>query len=73
MVSRMLKETEEEQNENFELYFSDNEEDEGQMPDDNLPDKNTDSILFTRKELCEPPRLQITEEALVHEPSNCIR
>ncbi|XP_018343024.1 PREDICTED: putative uncharacterized protein DDB_G0294196 [Trachymyrmex septentrionalis] len=71
MVSRMLKETdEEEEDENFELYLSDNEEDEGQMPDNNVSDENTDSIPFTHEELCESPRLQITEEALIHEPSN---
>jgi len=40
------------------------------MPDDNLSDENTDSISFTHKELCEPLRLQISEEALIHEPSN---
>ena len=67
----MLERTdEEEEDENFELYLSDNEEDEGQMPDNNLSDENTDSIPFTYEELCESPRLQITEEALIHEPPN---
>ena len=55
----MLEETvEEEEDENFEFYLSDKEKDEDQMPDDNLSDENTDTILlFTHKELCEPPRL----------------
>ena len=59
IVSRMLEETvEEEEDENFEFYLSDKEKDEDQMPDDNLSDENTDTILlFTHKELCEPPRL----------------
>ena len=43
--------------------------DEDQMPDGNLSDENTDSIPVTHEELCEP-RLQITEEALIHEPPN---
>ena len=50
MVSRMLEETdEEEEDENFELYLSDNEEDEGQMLDNNLSDENTNNTIYTRR------------------------
>ena len=68
MVFRILEETNEEEEENFELYLSD-KKDEDQMPENNLSE-NTDSIPFTHEELCEPLRLQITEEALIHESSN---
>lgn len=35
-----------------------------------MSDENIDSIPFTHEELCEPSRLYITEEALIHEPLN---
>jgi len=67
MISRMLEETDEEEDENCELYLSDDEKIENQMPDNNLSDENTDSISFTHEELYEPLRLHIIEEALIHE------
>lgn len=39
------------------------------LPDNDLPEKNTDSIPFTDKELNEPPKSRITERALIHDPS----
>ena len=57
MISRMLEETDEEkEDENFELYLSDDEKDEDQLPGNNSFDKNTDLIPFTHEELCEPSR-----------------
>ena len=70
MISRMLEEIDEEEDENFELYLSNNEKDEDHLPENNSSDENTDSILFTHEKLCKPTRLQITEEALIHEPPN---
>jgi len=46
MVFRILEETNEEEEENFELYLSD-KKDEDQMPENNLSE-NTDSIPYTR-------------------------
>jgi len=58
MVSRILEETDEEEDENFDLlYLSDDEKDKNQMLDNNLSDENTDSIPFTHEELCEPPKV----------------
>jgi len=65
----MLEESDEdEENEDFELYLSDDKK------FDNLSDNlekdlfDADSIPFTQEELCESPKLQITEEALIHDP-----
>jgi len=45
----MLEEIDEEEEDvNFELYLSD-EKNEDEMPDNNLSDENTDSISFTRR------------------------
>jgi len=69
----MLEESDEdEENEDFELYVSDDEKIDEILPDD-LPDENSDSIPFTQEELYEPPKPQITEKALIHEPPKCDR
>jgi len=61
----MLEESDEdEEKENFELYVSDDKKINKTSSDD---DKNLDSIPFTREELCEPPKLPITEKALIHD------
>ena len=56
MISKMkpiIEETdEEEEDENFELYLSDDEKAEDQLPDNNSSDGNIDSIPFTHEELC---------------------
>jgi len=65
IISKMLEESDEdEEDENFELYVSDDEKINKTSPDD---DKNLDSIPFTQEELCESPKLQITEKALIHD------
>ena len=49
IISRMLEEIDEEEEDvNFELYLSD-EKNEDEMPDNNLSDENIDSISFTRR------------------------
>jgi len=69
IISKMLEESnEDEENENFELYVSDDEKIDETSPDDDLPDENLDSIPFMQEELCESPKLQITEKALIHDP-----
>jgi len=61
----MLEESDEdEEDKDFELYLSDDEKFDNLSDDleEDLLDKNTDSIPFTQEELCESPKLQITEE-----------
>lgn len=66
-ISKMLEESdEEEEDEDFELYLSDDEQIEKLLP--NLPNENTDSIPFTPEELSESPSIQIEERALIHDP-----
>jgi len=66
-ISKMLEESDEdEEDEDFELYVSDDEKIDETSPDD-LPDENLDSIPFTQEELCEPPKPQIIEKALIHD------
>jgi len=66
IISKMLEESDEDkEDENFELYVSNNEKINETSPDDDLPDENLDSIPFTQEELCGPPKLQITEKALI--------
>jgi len=55
---------EDEEDENFELYVSDDEKINETSPDD---DKNLDFIPFMQEELREPPKLQIIEKALIHD------
>jgi len=66
----MLEEfDEDEEDENFKLYLSDDEKFDN-LSDDiekNLLNGNTDSILFTQEELCESSKLQITERVLIHD------
>jgi len=63
----MLEESDEdEEDKDFELYISDDEKIDETSLDDDLTDKNTDSIPFTQ-ELYQPPKLQITEKALIHD------
>jgi len=65
IISKMLEESDEdEEDENFELYVSDDEKIDETSPDD---DVNLDSIPFTQEEPCEPPKLQIIEKALIHD------
>jgi len=64
IISKMLEESDED--ENFELYVSDNEKIDETSLDDNLPDENLGSIPFAQEELCEP-KLQITEKVLIHD------
>jgi len=45
-----------EEDKEFELYVSDDEKIDETSSDDDLTDKNTDSIPFTQ-ELCQPPKL----------------
>jgi len=67
IISKMLEESdEEEEDENFELYVSDDEKIDEPSPND-LPEESSDSIPFTQEELCEPSKLQITEKALIHD------
>jgi len=57
IISKMLEESDEdEEDENFELYVSDDEKIDEISPDDDLPDENLDSP-FTQEELREPPKL----------------
>ena len=52
MISRMLEETDEEkEDENFELYLSDDEKDEDQLPDYDSFGENTTLRPFTHEEL----------------------
>jgi len=52
IISKMLEESDEdEEDENFELYVSDDEEIDETLPDDDLPDENLDSIPFTQKKI----------------------
>jgi len=53
-----------EEDEDFELYVSDDEKINETSPDD---DENLDSIPFTQEEPCEPPKLEITEKAIIHD------
>lgn len=62
------KSDEDEGDENFELYLSDDEKIEDLLSNHELPDKNSDSILFTLEKLSEPSSLQITEKVLIHDP-----
>jgi len=67
----MLEESDEnEVDEDFELYLSDDEKFDN-LSDDlrkDLLDEHADSIPFTQEELCESLKLQITEKALIHDP-----
>jgi len=64
----MLEESDEdEEDEDFELYVSDNEKIDETSSDDDLLEENLDTIPFTQEELCEPEKLQITEKALIHD------
>jgi len=73
IISEMLEESDEdEEDENFELYVSDDEKID-ETTNDDLPDENLDSIPFTQEELCEPPKLQIIEKALIHDLPKCDR
>jgi len=67
IISKVLEESDENE-EDFELYVSDDEKIDETLSDDDLPDENLDSIPFTQEELCESPKLQITEKALIHDP-----
>jgi len=68
IISKMLEESDEdEEDENFELYVSDDEKYDETSPNDDLHDENLDSIPFTQEELCEPSKLQITEKTLIHD------
>jgi len=68
IISKMLEESDEdEEDENFELYVSDDKEINEISPDNDLPDENLDSIPFTQEELCGSSKLQITEKALIHD------
>jgi len=66
----MLEESDEdEEDEDFKLYFSDDEKFDNLSDDlekDSL-DEHTDSISFTLEELCKS-KLQVTEKALIHDP-----
>jgi len=66
----MLEESDGE-DEDFELYLSDDERFDHLSDDleEHLLDGNTDSIPFIQ-ELCETPKLQITEAVLIHDPPN---
>jgi len=63
IISKMLEESDEdEEDEDFELYLSDDEK-FNNLSDDlgkDLFDQHADSIPFTQEELCESPKLQIT-------------
>jgi len=63
------KSDEDEEDENFELYLSDDEKFDNlsNAIEENLLNGNIDSILFTQEELCESSKLQITERALIHD------
>jgi len=68
IISKMLEEfDEDEEDENFKLYVSDDEKIDEPSPNDKPSDENLDSIPFTQEKLCEP-KLQITEKALIHDP-----
>jgi len=48
IISKMLEESDEdEEDENFELYVSDDEKIDETLPDDDLPDENLNSIPLT--------------------------
>ncbi|KAL6264251.1 hypothetical protein P5V15_004340 [Pogonomyrmex californicus] len=76
IISKMLEEPDEEEeieeDENFELYFSDDEQTENLLSDDNLFRDNTDSIPFTQEELDEL-LVQQTKKALIHDPPRARR
>lgn len=66
-ISKMIEESdEEEEDEDFELHLSDDEQIEKLLP--NLPNENTDSIPFTPEELFKSPNIQIEERVLTHDP-----
>lgn len=49
-ISQILEESDEdEEDEDFNLYLSDNEELENLLPGNDTPEKNTDSIPFTHR------------------------
>jgi len=71
IISKMLEESDEgEEDEDFELYLSDDEKFDNLSADleKDLFDEHADSMPFTQEELCESPKLQITERALIHDP-----
>jgi len=70
IISQMLEKTDEEEDEDFELYLSDDERFDNLNLEEDLLDGNTDSISVTQEDLCESPKLQITEGVLIHDPPN---
>jgi len=69
LINKMLEKSDEEsEDEDFTLYLSDNEKIEDLLPNDKIPDDNTDSISFTQEEMCELPRTQVVETALINDP-----
>jgi len=56
---------EEEEDENFELYLSDDEKIKIPVPDNDSLENGLNTV--THEEFCESPRLQITERTLIHD------
>lgn len=65
IISKMLEESDEdEEDEDFSLNLSHNDETEELLPDKSF-EENTD---FTQEELCESPKVEIIEKVLIHGP-----
>ncbi|XP_029670024.1 ring-infected erythrocyte surface antigen-like [Formica exsecta] len=70
LIAELLEKSdseEKEEEDNFHLYLSDNEETEEITPENHLFDNTTDTLLFTPAELNEPNYLSTTEQALIHD------
>jgi len=65
----MLEESDEEpeKDEDFKLYLSDNEEFEDLLPNDNLPEEDTDSIPYAQKEIEKSQESQIIKNVSIHD------
>lgn len=74
LIFEMLEESDkDEEDDNFHLHLSDDEENEEIMLENDLVINSIDSVPFTPEELNEPSSLQVTERALVHKPPQQIR
>jgi len=65
----MLEKSDEkpEEDEDFKLYFSDNEEFEDLLPNDNLPEENTDSIQSAQEEIKKLQESQIIQNTSIYD------